>query len=112
MTRPTDEEYAAAEQRYSEVSQAYYDANRKLIELAEEYQAAGWAHLRMHALRRDLDEMLIDALTRYQWTRPGATLKRLAEKTYRDQPTVRAALDQLVAAGKLRQVGKAWEVVR
>lgn len=105
---PTPAEVEAAWQRYKQASDAYHEASLALLELGKQMQAAGWEHLRLYALSVPLRDFLLDKLSRYVWRTP-ATVKRLAEVSYRDVAEVAACLDVLVAEGLVRRQGRGYE---
>lgn len=109
--RPTDEEYAAAIERDRVARDATLEANQKMMVLLEESIATNRECIRLSMLRRDLEELLVDDMTRLMTSKPW-TVKRLADRTYRPVSVVQAALDKLVTEGRLRQAGKAYEVTR
>ncbi len=99
-TPPTPAQRDVVRQRYQELGDRYYAANRAMLKLGEEYRAVAAEMIRLDSLAVPVREYLLDKFTRYSFSRK-ATVARLAP--HHDPAEVARVLGELEAEGLIRE---------
>jgi hypothetical protein len=112
---PTDEEWAAIEARFAEAERIWRTATDEYLAAfevwrpaVEQWQAALHEWQRLSVLRTPVRDWVIQQLRILISSRP-LTVKKI--DPYHRPADVQQVLDDLIAEGKVRQVGKGYECV-